>query len=86
MQSINSLTFENTNDKGNPSFLWQHYVCKIRLVAMAESVPNSSDLSQQLKIRFNFLFPVLWIHFYVEKLIEYLMNNTGRKNLLFFQQ
>lgn len=68
MQSINSLAFLKTNDKGNIAFLWYHYVYEIRLVAMAESVPNSSDLCQQLKIRFNFLFPVLWIHFYGEEL------------------
>lgn len=86
MQNINSLTFLKTSEKGNISFLWQHYVCKIRLVAMAESVPKSSDLSQQLKIRFNFLFPVVWIHFYGEKLIEYLLNSAARKNLFFFQQ
>lgn len=50
MQSINSLIFLKINDKVNISFLLKFYVHKFRMVVMAESVPNWSDLSQQDKV------------------------------------
>lgn len=50
MQNINSLAFLKMNDEVNILFLLKFYVCKIRLVVMAESVSNWPDLSQQEKV------------------------------------